>query len=174
MRDFKIKWYNIIISYFLCLIGAFKLDILSNEKSFYFFVLFCFALALAVMGFILRSPFGRRKTFSRPSMRMRASDLYRGVTRLTAAIESAAASRVGTMIQFPLRTRASPSDRRSRSPDADTEADSLAAGADLATSLRSDALSMPARQNAKRIAHSRRRHDSTYPADYTPLRLPLG
>jgi branched-chain amino acid transport system permease protein len=39
--------------------GAFKLDILSNEKNFYFFVLFCFALALAVMGFILRSPFGR-------------------------------------------------------------------------------------------------------------------
>ena len=26
----------------------------------------------------LRSPFGRRKTFSRPSIRMRASDLYRG------------------------------------------------------------------------------------------------
>jgi branched-chain amino acid transport system permease protein len=39
--------------------GAFKFDILSNEKNFYFFVLFCFALALAVMGFILRSPFGR-------------------------------------------------------------------------------------------------------------------
>jgi branched-chain amino acid transport system permease protein len=39
--------------------GAFKLDILSDEKNFYFFVLFCFALALAVMGFILRSPFGR-------------------------------------------------------------------------------------------------------------------
>ncbi|WP_246735244.1 branched-chain amino acid ABC transporter permease, partial [Bradyrhizobium sp. S69] len=39
--------------------GAFKLDILSSEKNFYFFVLFCFALALAVMGFILRSPFGR-------------------------------------------------------------------------------------------------------------------
>ncbi|HEY0910421.1 MAG TPA: branched-chain amino acid ABC transporter permease, partial [Bradyrhizobium sp.] len=39
--------------------GAFKFDILSDEKNFYFFVLFCFALALAVMGFILRSPFGR-------------------------------------------------------------------------------------------------------------------
>jgi branched-chain amino acid transport system permease protein len=39
--------------------GAFKLDILSNADNFYYFVLFCFALAVAVMGFILRSPFGR-------------------------------------------------------------------------------------------------------------------
>ena len=37
----------------------FKLDILSNANAFYFFVLFCFALAVGVMGFILRSPFGR-------------------------------------------------------------------------------------------------------------------
>ena len=39
--------------------GVFKLDILSNANNFYFFVLFCFALAVAAMGFILRSPFGR-------------------------------------------------------------------------------------------------------------------
>ncbi len=39
--------------------GAFNIDILSNADNFYYFVLFCFALAVAVMGFILRSPFGR-------------------------------------------------------------------------------------------------------------------
>ena len=39
--------------------GLFKLDILSNANNFYFFVLFCFALAVGAMGFILRSPFGR-------------------------------------------------------------------------------------------------------------------
>jgi branched-chain amino acid transport system permease protein len=39
--------------------GAFKLDILSNADNFYYFVLFCFALVVAAMGFILRSPFGR-------------------------------------------------------------------------------------------------------------------
>ena len=30
-----------------------------SPDAFYYFVLFCFALAAAVMGFILRSPFGR-------------------------------------------------------------------------------------------------------------------
>lgn len=39
--------------------GLFKIDILSSSNNFYYFVLFCFALAVAVMGFILRSPFGR-------------------------------------------------------------------------------------------------------------------
>jgi branched-chain amino acid transport system permease protein len=39
--------------------GLFKIDILSSEKNFYFFVLACFALAVGVMGFVLRSPFGR-------------------------------------------------------------------------------------------------------------------
>jgi branched-chain amino acid transport system permease protein len=39
--------------------GLFKIDILSNDKAFYFFVLFCFAIAVSIMGFILRSPFGR-------------------------------------------------------------------------------------------------------------------
>jgi branched-chain amino acid transport system permease protein len=39
--------------------GLFKIDIVSNEKAFYFFVLFCFAIAVGIMGFILRSPFGR-------------------------------------------------------------------------------------------------------------------
>ena len=40
-------------------LGLFKLDILSNTIEFYYFVLFCFALAVGAMGFILRSPFGR-------------------------------------------------------------------------------------------------------------------
>ena len=39
--------------------GLFKLDILTNANVFYYFVLFCFALAVGAMGFILRSPFGR-------------------------------------------------------------------------------------------------------------------
>ena len=39
--------------------GFFKLDILGNDLAFYYFVLFCFALAVGAMGFILRSPFGR-------------------------------------------------------------------------------------------------------------------
>ena len=39
--------------------GLFKLDILSSTDQFYYFVLLCFALAVGLMGFILRSPFGR-------------------------------------------------------------------------------------------------------------------
>src|ERR1700736_4794387 len=39
--------------------GLFSVDILSNANNFYFFVLFCFTLVVAVMGFTLRSPFGR-------------------------------------------------------------------------------------------------------------------
>jgi branched-chain amino acid transport system permease protein len=39
--------------------GFTKIDILSSDIAFYYFVLFCFALALGAMGFILRSPFGR-------------------------------------------------------------------------------------------------------------------
>jgi len=39
--------------------GFASIDILSNETAFYFFVLACFALAVAVMGYILQSPFGR-------------------------------------------------------------------------------------------------------------------
>ena len=40
-------------------LGLFKIDILSNANAFYYFVLFCVALAVGLMGFILRSPFGR-------------------------------------------------------------------------------------------------------------------
>lgn len=36
-----------------------QVDILSNDRAFYYFVLLCLALAVALMGFILRSPFGR-------------------------------------------------------------------------------------------------------------------
>jgi branched-chain amino acid transport system permease protein len=39
--------------------GVFTLDILTDATSFYYFVLFCFALVVGAMGFILRSPFGR-------------------------------------------------------------------------------------------------------------------
>src|SRR6202048_4990127 len=39
--------------------GLFRIDILSDANKFYYFILFCFALAVGVMGFILRSPFGR-------------------------------------------------------------------------------------------------------------------
>jgi branched-chain amino acid transport system permease protein len=40
-------------------LGLADIDILSDANAFYYFVLFCFALAAAVMGYILRSPFGR-------------------------------------------------------------------------------------------------------------------
>jgi branched-chain amino acid transport system permease protein len=40
-------------------LGLFKVDILTDANSFYYFVLFCFALVVGAMGFILRSPFGR-------------------------------------------------------------------------------------------------------------------
>jgi branched-chain amino acid transport system permease protein len=39
--------------------GLFKIYIFSSSNNFYYFVLFCFALAVAMMGFVLRSPFGR-------------------------------------------------------------------------------------------------------------------
>ncbi|MFI4987557.1 MAG: branched-chain amino acid ABC transporter permease [Alphaproteobacteria bacterium] len=39
--------------------GFATIDILGNDKAFYFVVLFCFAIAAAVMALILRSPFGR-------------------------------------------------------------------------------------------------------------------
>jgi branched-chain amino acid transport system permease protein len=40
-------------------LGIMTVDILSNANAFYYFVLVCVALAVGVMGFILRSPFGR-------------------------------------------------------------------------------------------------------------------
>ena len=36
----------------------FKIDLLHNDVSFYYFVLVCFAAVAAIMAFILRSPFG--------------------------------------------------------------------------------------------------------------------
>jgi branched-chain amino acid transport system permease protein len=39
--------------------GLFKIDILSNATYFYYFVLVCFAAAVGLMAFVLRSPFGR-------------------------------------------------------------------------------------------------------------------
>jgi branched-chain amino acid transport system permease protein len=40
-------------------IGFARLDILGDDKAFYYFVLLCFAVATASMGLLLRSPFGR-------------------------------------------------------------------------------------------------------------------
>ena len=40
-------------------LGLMDIDILSSANTFYYFVLLCFALAAAAMGYILRSPFGR-------------------------------------------------------------------------------------------------------------------
>jgi branched-chain amino acid transport system permease protein len=40
-------------------LGIATIDILSNANAFYYFALFCLALAVGLMGFILRSPFGR-------------------------------------------------------------------------------------------------------------------
>ena len=40
-------------------LGFATVDILNEATPFYYFVLFCFALAVAAMAFILRSPFGR-------------------------------------------------------------------------------------------------------------------
>src|SRR6202158_1044801 len=40
-------------------LGVARIDILSNSSAFYYFVLCCLALAVGLMGFILRSPFGR-------------------------------------------------------------------------------------------------------------------
>jgi branched-chain amino acid transport system permease protein len=39
--------------------GFARLDILGDDKAFYYFVLTCFAMAAALMGLLLRSPFGR-------------------------------------------------------------------------------------------------------------------
>jgi branched-chain amino acid transport system permease protein len=39
--------------------GLFRIDLLHNDANFYYFVLTCFAAILAIMAFILRSPFGR-------------------------------------------------------------------------------------------------------------------
>ena len=40
-------------------IGFARVDILGDDKAFYYFVLLCFAIATASMGLLLRSPFGR-------------------------------------------------------------------------------------------------------------------
>ncbi|MFC5429685.1 branched-chain amino acid ABC transporter permease [Paraburkholderia denitrificans] len=40
-------------------LGVVTIDILSNSNAFYYFVLFCTALAVGLMGFILCAPFGR-------------------------------------------------------------------------------------------------------------------
>jgi len=40
-------------------LGFTQIDILGNDKAFYYLVLFCFALSAGAMAFILKSPFGR-------------------------------------------------------------------------------------------------------------------
>ena len=50
-------------------LGFTTIDILSNANAFYYFVLACLALAVAVMGFVLRSPFGRTMIAIRENQR---------------------------------------------------------------------------------------------------------
>jgi branched-chain amino acid transport system permease protein len=40
-------------------LGFTQLDILGNDKALYYFILFCFAVCVGLMAFLLRSPFGR-------------------------------------------------------------------------------------------------------------------
>jgi branched-chain amino acid transport system permease protein len=40
-------------------LGSAHVDILNNDKAFYFLVLICFAVAVGIMAALLRSPFGR-------------------------------------------------------------------------------------------------------------------
>jgi branched-chain amino acid transport system permease protein len=40
-------------------LGVASIDILNNDDAFFYFVLFCFALATGAMALVLRSPFGR-------------------------------------------------------------------------------------------------------------------
>ena len=40
-------------------LGFTKIDILNNDRAFYYLVLVCFAIAVGVMAALLRSPFGR-------------------------------------------------------------------------------------------------------------------
>jgi branched-chain amino acid transport system permease protein len=40
-------------------VGSLSIDILNNADAFYYFVLVCFAITVGIMGFVLRSPFGR-------------------------------------------------------------------------------------------------------------------
>ncbi len=40
-------------------LGFTQIDILGNDKAFYYFVLLCFAIAVTLMWLLLRSPFGR-------------------------------------------------------------------------------------------------------------------
>ena len=40
-------------------LGFTRIDILNNDKAFYYLVLVCFAIAVGIMAALLRSPFGR-------------------------------------------------------------------------------------------------------------------
>jgi branched-chain amino acid transport system permease protein len=53
-------------------LGFLKIDILSNTDAFYYFVLLCAALLVGLMGFILRSPFGRTMIAIRENRRRAA------------------------------------------------------------------------------------------------------
>jgi branched-chain amino acid transport system permease protein len=50
-------------------LGFTTIDILSNANAFYYFVLLCAALMIGVMGFVLRSPFGRTMIAIRENQR---------------------------------------------------------------------------------------------------------
>src|SRR5450755_2213800 len=78
------------------------------------------------------------------------------------------------MIQTRFRASAWPSAPKYRSPDTLAASGPEPAGAGFDTARRTDALSLPPRQNAKRIAHSRRRHDSTLPARLHSIKVAAG
>jgi branched-chain amino acid transport system permease protein len=50
-------------------LGFTTIDILGNTTAFYYFVLACLAIAIGLMGFILRSPFGRSMIAIRENQR---------------------------------------------------------------------------------------------------------
>jgi branched-chain amino acid transport system permease protein len=47
-------WYRVPLNF-----GFTSIDILNNNKAFYYFVVAVFAVCVAIMAFLLRSPFGR-------------------------------------------------------------------------------------------------------------------
>ena len=80
-------------------LGVAHIDILHDDKEFYFLVLFCFAIATGIMALLLRSPFGRTLLAIRENER-RARFLGIPIERhiwLSFVISAAFASLAGTL-----------------------------------------------------------------------------
>jgi branched-chain amino acid transport system permease protein len=93
--------------------GIAKLDILHNDRAFYYFVLFFFIIAIAIMAALLRSPFGRTLLAIRENER-RARFLGIPVDRhiwLSWVISCTFVSLAGTLYAF-LNNFADPHDLR--------------------------------------------------------------